>query len=92
MGFGAAIRSSFRNYFRLSGRASRAEYWWVVLFLFLLGVVAVGIDFAVFGPGMLDSDAGGAVALVVMLQLVWLVRPSEPGANAYGPNPCGEGA
>jgi len=33
--FGAAIRSGYRNYFRLHGRASRSEFWYFVLFTLL---------------------------------------------------------
>ena len=35
MGFIAAIKSGFRNYFNFSGRAARAEYWWWFLFTVL---------------------------------------------------------
>lgn len=37
--FGAAIKRFFKNYARFSGRASRSEYWWVVLFVCMLAVV-----------------------------------------------------
>lgn len=35
MGFFAAVGSCFKKYFTFSGRASRAEYWWWTLFVFL---------------------------------------------------------
>jgi len=37
MGFGQAIKTCFRKYFVISGRAPRSEYWWFSLFLFLVG-------------------------------------------------------
>lgn len=39
MGFLQAIGSGFRNYATFSGRASRSEYWWWILFTFLAGFV-----------------------------------------------------
>ena len=30
--FGEAIGLGFKNYFKFSGRATRAEYWWFCLF------------------------------------------------------------
>ena len=39
VGFGEAISRGFTNYFTFSGRASRPEYWWWVLFTFLLGLI-----------------------------------------------------
>lgn len=36
LGFGAAIRSAFRNYATFRGRASRSAYWWFALFAFLV--------------------------------------------------------
>jgi len=32
MGFGDAVKSGYRNYFRLSGTATRSEFWYFVLF------------------------------------------------------------
>ena len=39
VGFSEAISRGFTNYFTFSGRASRPEYWWWVLFTFLLGLI-----------------------------------------------------
>jgi len=39
VGFGEAISRGFTNYFTFSGRASRPEYWWWMLFTFLLGLI-----------------------------------------------------
>ena len=40
MSFGEAIKSGFRNYLMCSGRASRSEYWFWVLFTVLAGIGA----------------------------------------------------
>ena len=44
IGFGAAIQLGFKNYINFRGRATRAEYWWWFLFVFLGGVVTGIID------------------------------------------------
>lgn len=51
MGFTDAIKTCFGKYVTFSGRASRPEYWWFVLFV-VLGSLATGIlDSIVFGTG-----------------------------------------
>lgn len=37
--FGGAIASFYKNYATFSGRATRAEYWWVYLYTFLATLV-----------------------------------------------------
>ncbi|MCM5554007.1 DUF805 domain-containing protein [Pleomorphomonas sp. NRK KF1] len=39
MGFGQAIGAFFSNYFNFSGRASRSEFWWAILFLFIVNTI-----------------------------------------------------
>ena len=39
VGFGEAISRGFTNYITFSGRASRPEYWWWMLFTFLLTLI-----------------------------------------------------
>lgn len=39
MELGQAISAYFTNYFNFSGRASRSEFWWAILFNFLVGLV-----------------------------------------------------
>ncbi len=50
-GFVEAISVCLRGYFRFSGRASRSEYWFFVLFGILLGFAAGILDNAIFGFG-----------------------------------------
>jgi uncharacterized membrane protein YhaH (DUF805 family) len=47
MSFTEAIASGFRNYVNFSGRAARSEYWYWMLFVFLVSIVAGLIDVAV---------------------------------------------
>lgn len=175
MTFSRSISTCLRKYFTFSGRASRPEYWWFFLFVFLSGVIANIIDFQLFGSvttvasetstthtaasstpissvvslalfiphlavawrRMHDSGRSGLYALFPFLMMIgaglvlvfgigiadafssggsmdilftritlltliptilvllvspllvlfWLTRPSQPGENAYGPNP-----
>lgn len=41
MSFTQAISSAFRHYAKFSGRASRSEYWWFVLFQFVIGLLLI---------------------------------------------------
>jgi len=52
MGFGQAIATCFRKYAVFSGRASRSEYWFFVLFQTLLYVVLIIADIAAFRGSM----------------------------------------
>ena len=46
MGFGEAISSFFRNYVNFSGRASRSEFWYSYLFIFIVAVIMAIVDVA----------------------------------------------
>ena len=48
MTFSEAISSGFRNYVGFSGRASRSEFWYWILFTFLVGIVTQIIDLGVW--------------------------------------------
>lgn len=48
--FGTAIKNFFTKYFDFQGTATRSEYWFVILFLWLMGVVL-----ALIGVGLLDN-------------------------------------
>ncbi len=50
MTFGGAIRTCLRKFATFSGRASRSEFWWFVLFLLLVGAGISVVDAAIFGP------------------------------------------
>lgn len=59
MTFTQSIKTCLRKYFTFSGRASRPEYWWFILFLFLGSVVANILDGIVFGYGQATLRPGG---------------------------------
>lgn len=75
MNFGQAIKSGFSNYVKFSGRARRSEYWYWILFTFLVSVVASGLDSALgvksdTGSGPVQGIAGLAL-LLPTLGLFW---------------------
>lgn len=55
--FGEAVKRFFKKYATFSGRASLSEYWWVVLFNAIVGVVAA---IAMIMSGALDIDPASA--------------------------------
>jgi len=64
MGFGEAIGAGYRNSFRLRGTATRPEYWFFVLFFFLLmasSFVLVGVV-ALYVKAVTAPVAAGAPA------------------------------
>ena len=62
MSFAEAIRTCFRKYATFSGRASRREYWWFFLFLFLGSLVCGVADTMLFGTGDIALSGEAAAA------------------------------
>jgi uncharacterized membrane protein YhaH (DUF805 family) len=52
MGFTQAIQAGFSNYVNFQGRAIRSEFWFWVLFVFIVVFVADLIDLLLFGTGL----------------------------------------
>jgi uncharacterized membrane protein YhaH (DUF805 family) len=67
--FGDAVKSFFTNYAVFSGRARRSEYWFAVLFLFLISLPVSLLD-AITNPG---GDFGVFTALSLLLSLATLI-------------------
>jgi uncharacterized membrane protein YhaH (DUF805 family) len=60
MSYFDAVAAGFRNYFDFQGRATRPEFWWFMLFLFLLGLGTAVADMS-FGLG---HDGMGPINLL----------------------------
>lgn len=60
MTFTEAVRTCFRKYVTFSGRASRSEYWWFVLFVLLGNAVLSAVDAAIFGPNVTTETVSNA--------------------------------
>lgn len=66
MGFGEAIGACFSKYITFAGRARRAEYWYWILFTFLLQFGA-GFVLGVIGQGRIASPVSLLISLVLFL-------------------------
>ena len=76
VGFPRAVGSGIRNIFNFKGRATRAEYWWFILFLTLVGIIPV--------VGWFIYDIGHITVLIRRLHDVgksgwWILAPIAPG-------------
>ena len=101
--FGEAISRAFSNYANFNGRASRSEYWWLVLFNFILGCIplvnilaglALLIPSLALGARRLH-DTGrsgwwlllGLIPFGALVLIVFFCQDSQPMPNEYGPVP-----
>ena len=57
MGFMQAIKVCLSKYIVFSGRATRSEYWWFVLFVILCSIVFSVLDQVIFGT---DPETGAS--------------------------------
>ena len=71
MSFPDAVRSVLRQYVVFSGRARRSEYWWFVLFYFLVSLVAAIVD-----SSLGTRDDWGGYGVVGTLATVALFLPA----------------
>ena len=72
IGFGEAVRNFFTHYADFSGRATRSEYWYVVLFT-LIVEMAISIVFGLISPEI-TSVVSGIYALATLIPnfaIVW---------------------
>ncbi len=62
---------------------------WYYLLVPLVGIlIGVAVMFLLSGLGTIAAILGFLImAAGVLLQLWWLIKPSDPGTNAFGPNP-----
>lgn len=89
MTFGQSISTCFKKYADFNGRASRSEFWWWVLFVFLgsaatgyvsqivsgLFSLAVLLPYLAVGARRLhDTDRSGWLQLIGLIPLIgWIV-------------------
>tara|TARA_B110000967_G_C18611444_1_gene424183 strand:- start:32 stop:403 length:372 start_codon:yes stop_codon:yes gene_type:complete len=61
MDFQTSIKTCFNKYAVFSGRASRSEFWFFILFAIIGGVIGVIIDTMILGY---SADADGPINLI----------------------------
>ena len=67
MDFGQAIATNFKKYVTFSGRASRSEYWYWVLFTIIGGIAMATLDYALFSDNDFASPLNSIFNLVCFL-------------------------
>lgn len=72
MGFATAVKVVLSKYVDFTGRARRSEYWWWVLFTFIVSIVTSGLD-AAFGTDL--NDDPGSTGLIQGLASLALFLP-----------------
>jgi uncharacterized membrane protein YhaH (DUF805 family) len=67
-----AVRKALSRYATFSGRASRPEFWWFVLALWIVGVIAQFLDWLLFGRAIdvYELDGGPISFLLVLFVLL----------------------
>jgi len=70
MGFIEAVKTCFRKCFKFSGRAPRSEYWWWILFAWILGLIAFMLDALLFGASFGQAEGFAPLNSVVSLLLL----------------------
>jgi uncharacterized membrane protein YhaH (DUF805 family) len=72
MGFGEAISSGLKNVTNFSGRASRSEFWWFVLFIWIVSVILNFVLGTLIGLNG-DSTFGTGFFIVYILQVLAVI-------------------
>jgi len=67
MGFTDAIKTGFQKYIGFRGRAARSEYWYWVLFVILVQIVAWLIDMTLFGFNTTGVNPIGSILSLATL-------------------------
>jgi len=75
VGFGEAIKRGFSGWSTWSGRATRSEYWWWFLFVWLVSLIPyVGVfasmDWTTTGDGSFEGSGGAASTFWFILTAV----------------------
>ena len=69
MTFAQAIKTCFNRYATFTGRATRSEYWWWILFCFL-SIIAICIIAALIGVATAGSRGGGLFGFFFLLPFI----------------------
>src|ERR671936_236786 len=75
MSFTDAVKSAYRNYAKFDGRATRPEYWWFLLFTFVVTVGVYLLGLLLYAAAR-SNVVFGLVGLVVVVFLIGSFIPS----------------
>lgn len=70
MDFVSAVKTCLTKYVRFSGRAVRSEFWYWTLFVWVLSIIAIGIDRYVLGGGT-DLATTGPISTLIQLAVLF---------------------
>lgn len=69
--FGEAIKRAFSNYCCFTGRASRSEYWWFVLFCSIINFVINIGDTVLNTLAVVNNDEPSSFNVFTIISLFW---------------------
>lgn len=69
--FSEAIKRAFSNYCCFTGRASRSEYWWFVLFITIVNFILNFGSGVITGFAIANGDTPDDFNFFTILQLIW---------------------
>lgn len=80
---GAAVTRFFKKYATFSGRASRSEFWWWVLVMFIVGTVLNVLAAATGGVGSVDeygmmATPSGIGLVFYIVYIIWSLATIVP--------------
>lgn len=72
-----AVKTCFSKYVTFSGRASRSEFWWFVLFGFVMSIILTIVDSTLFGtvttgPGSFEASTDTPILSLLFFLLMFL--------------------
>jgi uncharacterized membrane protein YhaH (DUF805 family) len=57
----------FKNWNKFKGRANRSEYWWFVLFYFIISIITAFVDVSFLGYDPMDPTSIGILQITFVL-------------------------
>ncbi|MEI6622752.1 MAG: DUF805 domain-containing protein [Actinomycetes bacterium] len=76
MGFGTAISTCFSKYATFSGRARRSEFWYWVLFIFIIAIITNILD-SLLGTKINLGTVGGVTSTTYYNNVGWITLAAE---------------
>lgn len=67
MGFGQSVKTVYSKYATFSGRASRSEFWWFILFIFLVDVVFSALNTIAHAAGIVGPEMTTPAVYILIL-------------------------